>query len=176
VLEDRCLLSTYTLTDLGTLGGASSYAYGLNNAGQVVGVAQLANLQQHAFVWDNGVMTDLDPNDFTFGGPASTANAINDAGQIVGFGFTPWHAVLWPTARPVALITWGMSSVGRVISITPSSRRFFTTAAPSPPLARPAASPRASTMPIRWSAACPSPCTTIMPLSTPTAPSAISTT
>src|SRR5262249_7548063 len=87
VLEGRCLLAAYTVTDLGTLGGASSYAFGLNDVGQVVGVAKLANLQEHAFVWDNGVMTDLDPNGMVFGGRASSANSINEAGQIVGSGF-----------------------------------------------------------------------------------------
>jgi hypothetical protein len=37
-LEDRCLLS-YSITDLGTLGGGASYAHGINTSGQVVGEA-----------------------------------------------------------------------------------------------------------------------------------------
>lgn len=75
----------YTVTDLGTLGGTISEAWGINNAGQVVGRAYLSgDTWFHAFVWEAGVMTDLGTI-----GPACTpghswAYDINDAGQIVG--------------------------------------------------------------------------------------------
>ncbi|MBI4718044.1 MAG: hypothetical protein HY763_09590 [Planctomycetes bacterium] len=49
----------YQIIDLGTLGGLSSVALGINNLGQVVGGADLANGKRHAFLWDNGVMIDL---------------------------------------------------------------------------------------------------------------------
>jgi len=78
------------VTNLGSLaptidGGA--LAYDINNAGQVVGtshsnevVPELGSLY-HAFVWQNGVMTDLGvlPGDTESG-----AIAINTSGQIVG--------------------------------------------------------------------------------------------
>src|SRR5438093_1412618 len=41
---------TYAIVDLGTLGGAWSCAYGVNSAGDVVGVAGTAEGSKHAFV------------------------------------------------------------------------------------------------------------------------------
>lgn len=70
----------YTVTDLGTLGGTESMAYGINASGQIVGYAFNANQKRRAFLYANGQMRDLG----TLGGPISTAFAINDAGQVVG--------------------------------------------------------------------------------------------
>ena len=71
---------TYRLTDLGTLGGPVSYAIGINAAGQVTGFSVTATGTPHAFLYSNGVMTDLHPlPDF-----ASTAFAVNNRGQVVG--------------------------------------------------------------------------------------------
>lgn len=72
------------VTDLGTLPGrTSSYAYGVNNVGQVVGLSRRTD--NHAFVWQNGQMTDLnDVTDLPAGVVLSVAYAINDSGMIVG--------------------------------------------------------------------------------------------
>jgi probable HAF family extracellular repeat protein len=72
-------LSSSTNWDLGTLGGAGSWANGVNNAGQVVGGSYTASGFQHAFFYSNGVMQDLLP-----GVISSEASAINNAGQVVG--------------------------------------------------------------------------------------------
>jgi probable HAF family extracellular repeat protein len=72
---------TYSITDLGTLGGTGSYAKGLNSSGQVVGYSYMAGNQvSHAFLYDGGTMHDLG----TLGGTNSFASAINDSGQAVG--------------------------------------------------------------------------------------------
>jgi probable HAF family extracellular repeat protein len=75
------------LTDLGTLGGSNSWAYGINSAGQVVGDSITASGADHAFLYSNGTMTDLnsliDPRS---GWTLETASAINNKGEIVGVG------------------------------------------------------------------------------------------
>ncbi len=73
--------------------GANSYAYDVNNAGRVVGLLGTGSYQ-HAFRWQNGIMTDLG----TLGGDSSNATAINDAGQVTGVSGTSTggsSAFLW---------------------------------------------------------------------------------
>ena len=78
-------------------GGGNSFAYGINNAGQVVGQAINANGVPRAVLWQNGQIIDLG----TLGGRAATAQTINGIGQVAGWssylaGTTgPLHATLW---------------------------------------------------------------------------------
>lgn len=74
--------AAYTLTDLGTLGGAASSAQDINNRGEIVGWSNLADGKRRAFLYRDGVMTDLGTH---VGGSFSEATAINDHGQVAGF-------------------------------------------------------------------------------------------
>jgi probable HAF family extracellular repeat protein len=97
ILEERYLLS-YSMIDLGTLGGAGSYPAAINNSGQVVGTSETASGATHAFVWDSSQgMQDLG----TFGGPNSFAVAINDSGQVAGYADTSTggHAFEWDSSH-----------------------------------------------------------------------------
>jgi probable HAF family extracellular repeat protein len=91
--------TTYTITDLGSLGGGVTHGLAINVSGQVTGDSVLSQLVQvpcppqkyggpqkcfahpdHAFVWSNGTMTDLG----TLGGNFSQGVAINGSGEVVG--------------------------------------------------------------------------------------------
>jgi probable HAF family extracellular repeat protein len=73
------------MTDLGTLGGNTSYALGINDSGEVVGYSYLAdNVTRHAFTWTaSGGMVDLG---ILPGGAWSQGEKINASGEISGEG------------------------------------------------------------------------------------------
>src|SRR5215470_13310133 len=72
---------SYTVTDLGTLGGTFGIANHVNNSSSVVGSANLpGDTESHAFLWSKGIKTDLG----TLGGPNSAATFINERGEVVG--------------------------------------------------------------------------------------------
>src|SRR5262249_42885212 len=76
--------TTGVLTDLGTLGGTYSRPWGITDAGQVVGESYTATGSDHAFLWQNGVMTDLGTPQSGKG--SSIAYAMNRSGQVAGGG------------------------------------------------------------------------------------------
>jgi probable HAF family extracellular repeat protein len=90
-----------SVRNIGTLGGPTANAVGLNDAGQVAGYADTAAGTTHAFRWSARTgMTDLG---VIRGGPNSQATAISRAGQVVGESdigsqLEPVHAFLWTAA------------------------------------------------------------------------------
>ena len=69
------------LTDLGTLGGAFSSGFAINDRGDVAGHSTIAGeTQLRAFVYRDGAMRDLG----SLGGYFTAANAINNRGVVVG--------------------------------------------------------------------------------------------
>ena len=90
----------YDITDLGTLGGAESYALGINDSGQVVGNSFVSRYDQlYAFTWSASTgMVNLG----SLGYPPSIAHAINNRGQVVGMAQTlgqPLDAFLWTQGK-----------------------------------------------------------------------------
>src|SRR5205807_1308588 len=103
-------------TDLGTLPGfVFSFAYGINNQGQVVGASDEFG---HAFLWKDGAMSDLGTLP---GNTFSIASRINNIGQIIGRSgsldslgrITTQHAVRWdPSADTTPPVTTATPSLG----------------------------------------------------------------
>jgi probable HAF family extracellular repeat protein len=84
-----CLWDNGSVIDIGKLPGytRNSAAGGINDQGQVVGYSSDNGNNPHAFIWENGVLTDLNnliPNDS--GWVLKGAADINELGQIVGYG------------------------------------------------------------------------------------------
>jgi probable HAF family extracellular repeat protein len=93
--------SSTGMIDLGTLGGTTSSAGGIDDAGEVTGGSRLnGDTVTHAFVWQSGVMTDLG----TLGGTFSGGAAINATGQVAGVSGIPkypyQHAFCWTPNSP----------------------------------------------------------------------------
>lgn len=74
---------TYTITDLGTLGGNTSNAHFINSAGVVVGDSAIKKTgnADHAFTYNAGKLTDLG----TLGGEYSVGYGSNASGSVVGY-------------------------------------------------------------------------------------------
>lgn len=84
--------TTYSITDLGTLGGNNSVPIWITNTGDVIGYSDTSQFTTHAFRWSKGVMQDLG----TIGDVGSLGLGGNDTGAAVGQTFYNLnHAFLW---------------------------------------------------------------------------------
>ncbi len=80
-------------TNLGTLGGNTSVAAGLNNGDRVVGFSQNASGTRRGFIWTPSATDGVPGNPRmkeigTFGGPESAAFGINASDQVTGYAQT----------------------------------------------------------------------------------------
>ncbi|NUQ27045.1 MAG: HAF repeat-containing protein [Acidobacteriaceae bacterium] len=132
------------MTDLGTLGGSTSKAVAINEAGAIVGNSTLADGSKHAFLYWQGVMTDLG----TLGGANSIASSINNLGQIVGtsqLADGTSHGFLYQSGQMIDLTTlpngqdissaiW-INDVGQILcdGFVYESGRVVSFSAPLPP-------------------------------------------
>jgi len=152
----------YRITDLGTLGGTYSYAYGINNWGQVSGGAatrtETDGISQTAFLWYGGRIVNLG----TLGGPqcptcSSEAGGPNVSGasplvsetsrpdplgeDFCGFGtHSQCLAAVWKDGAMTALPTLGgnngqaywINNPGQVVGFAETGTRDATCAAATP--------------------------------------------
>jgi probable HAF family extracellular repeat protein len=85
------LYSNGVMSNIGGLGGGSTFANGINNSGQIVGQSLTPGGVFHAFLYSGGVVADLNAlvdlssSDFV---TLTNATALNNKGQIVGTGTT----------------------------------------------------------------------------------------
>lgn len=131
---------TYQIVDLGTLpGGTYSRAFGVNNQGNVVGVADNSAGRPRGFFW-NGSFQTIAPDNSGDVGPGqqaldSRALAINDSNQVVGYrdhwyasaGYNVNRAFRWTVggtihnianfanAYPFESIATGINNLGTVV-------------------------------------------------------------
>ncbi|HXQ71604.1 MAG TPA: DUF3466 family protein [Pyrinomonadaceae bacterium] len=76
---------TYTVTNIGTLGGNDSVALSINDLGEVVGYSKTADGEVHAFRYFRDAIFDLS----TLGGKESYAYVITNSGILLGDAKTP---------------------------------------------------------------------------------------
>jgi probable HAF family extracellular repeat protein len=106
------------LKNLGTLGGPDSWAFFVNDRGQVVGLSYPDSGtssgcdtpgNNHVFVWENGQMQDIG----TLGGSCSWPEGLSEQGRIVGWsnlsGDSITHPFLWERGTLKDLGTLGGS-------------------------------------------------------------------
>jgi probable HAF family extracellular repeat protein len=104
----------YTVTDLGTLGGPTSFALAINASGVVTGQADFGvSSKGHpaftAFIFRNGKMQAIDP------GQVSSGQAINSRGEAVGGNFLYRDGVITYPGQPDSLSFAGINNSGVIV-------------------------------------------------------------
>lgn len=111
-------LGTQTPTVLlGTLGGYSSEAFGVNNLGQIVGRSRTVDGIDHAFYTEANSMKLIDLNSLvTLDGGAylTSASDVNDMGQLIALGSNGHSYLLSAVPEPS---TWALGLLGALALI-----------------------------------------------------------
>ena len=112
---------TYTVTDLGTLGGMYSYGRDINASGQVTGdTSKAGSGAYHAFLYSAGTMTELGTSGLLTSGVAESVGAgINNSGQVTGWvkpiDGGPTHAFLFSGG-----VMTDLGTLGGIVSVADS--------------------------------------------------------
>src|SRR5437773_6590567 len=95
VLSSRVVAQSYSVNDLGTLGGSASQAYAINNGSLIVGSSVTVDASSHAFLFSNNSMSDL-----RIRGSFSVATACNESNQIAGYyDDGDYNAFIWTKGK-----------------------------------------------------------------------------
>lgn len=101
---------------LSTLGGTYGKAMAINNSGQVVGGSDTEGGDQHAFLWEDELLVDL--NDLLLDGAnweLIEARDINSYGQIVGYGTYDGATrgfIMIPIPEPATILLFAAGMAG----------------------------------------------------------------
>ena len=99
------------------LGGNRSFAFDINDNGQIAGTATTGDGSGHAFIYENGIAKDLGSLDDT---GISEARAINEKGYVTGWSLTDtndYHAFLYDGTEMIDLGSLGGDTKGWDVNI-----------------------------------------------------------
>src|SRR5438067_12571005 len=115
-------MPVYTFTTLDDPLGMAAVAFGISDAGQVVGAYTDANVHGEGFLYSGGTFATLDD---PLGSGGTNARGINDAGQIVGEYFdasNSEHSFLYSASTFTSLaepsgttIAFGINDAGQIV-------------------------------------------------------------
>jgi uncharacterized repeat protein (TIGR01451 family) len=118
---------SYTITQLGSLGGYNVVPNAINDSGQVAGVVYVPSNMLHAVLYSEGSIADLG----TLGGSSSGATALNASGQVTGWAEAPdgrVHAFRYTDGVMTNLNVLGVGSFAHAINDAGQVVGFFSLA------------------------------------------------